>query len=116
MHNAHWVKNIALFAIMFFSIPLVRAQSFFGATYITISTGIFVTTALFIVTFILYKNQLSMGPWVLISFATLCITLSEVSASFFDNPRLHQLFLIAGMILLLIVALVKYWDTVELTE
>jgi hypothetical protein len=116
MKNILFSKSVISFLIAVCSLPVAFAQVSFGATYIAISTGIFVTAALFIVTFILYKNQLSMGPWILISFATLCITVSELSSSLFGNQGLHQLFLIAGMILLLIVAVVKYWDTLELTE
>jgi len=84
-------------------------------SYLTITSGIFVTLAFFIVTFILWRCQINIGPWILISFATLFITISEI-LRIFNKPLLHQSLLVCSMILLFITALIKYWDTLELTE
>jgi len=110
------MKKILIILMLFcFIIPTARAQGFVGANYLTITAGIFATLAFLIVTFVLWKNQLGIGPWVLISSATLFITTSEVFRVIINNPVMHQLFLTIAMVLLFIVAAIKYWDAMELT-
>ena len=98
------------------TLPLVEAQESYTTTYITISIGVFVTMAFSVVTFILWKNQLGIGPWVLLALAALLLTASEFFRVFIRNASMHQVFLTSSLILLFITALIKYWDTVELTE
>ncbi|MEA2036432.1 MAG: hypothetical protein U9O94_02910 [Nanoarchaeota archaeon] len=102
--------------LLFVIMPIVSAEGFIGATYLTITIGVFVSLAFFIVTFILWKHQLSVGPWILISFVALCITVSEFFRVFVNSSQMHQLFLTSSMILLFIVAVVKYWDTLQLIQ
>lgn len=110
-------KKISIILMLFcFIIPIVRAQNFVSASYLTITAGIFATLAFFIVTFVLWRSQLGIGPWILISSATLFITMSEIFRVIINNSLMHQLFLTVAIILLFIVALIKYWDTIELTE
>ncbi len=87
-----------------------------GVTYITISAGIFTTIAFFITTIILAKRKLGIGPWVLMSFATLFIILSEIFRVFLKDLRFHQLFLTTSILILGTIAIIKYWDTMQLTD
>ncbi|PIZ53622.1 hypothetical protein COY26_01340 [Candidatus Woesearchaeota archaeon CG_4_10_14_0_2_um_filter_33_10] len=110
-------KKIFMILILFcFILPIVSAQNFVSATYLTITAGIFATLAFFIVTSVLWKNRIGIGPWILVSSATLFITASEIFRVIIKNSLMHQLFLTVAIILLFIVALIKYWDTIELTE
>ena len=114
MANIKLIGMIITIALFF---PLIRIIGIYiGVTYLTITIGIFATIALFITTIILYKENLSIGPWIIISSATLFLTVSEVFRVFIQDLRFHQLFFTSSMILLGIVAIIKYWDTLELME
>lgn len=85
-------------------------------SYITIFLGIFASVAFLIVTIILHHNEQGIGPWVLISFALYFLTLSEIARKLLQRTDIHDMFFTAAMVLLFIVAVIKYWDTMEYTE
>jgi hypothetical protein len=61
-------------------------------TYFIVTAGIFTFLAFFIVTFVLWKNNLPMGLWVLIAFSVLFITLGEVSRSLLNAIEFYNFF------------------------
>ncbi len=111
------IKLVGIIITILLVFPLIRIIGLYiGITYLTITIGIFATIAFFITTIILGRENLGIGPWVLISSATLFFTISEIFRVFIQDPRFHQLFFTSSMILLGVVAIIKYWDTMELTE
>lgn len=111
-------KKIIFFLIISIIImPIAMAQTdFLIPTYITIIIGIFSFVAFFIISYIHSKNELAVGPWVLISFAILFLTVGEYFRVFVQKTLIYQLCLIAGMVMLFFTALFKYWDTMRLTQ
>ena len=78
--------------------------------------GIFSIIAFALVTFFLKKNQLEIGPWILLSFATLSITLSEYMKGVAGNEAWHDYLVTVAMIMLFLVAILKFWDVMELNQ
>ena len=111
------IKIVSIIMTLLAILLIVRLIGVYaGVTYVTISAGIFTTIAFFITTMILRKRKLGIGPWVLMSFATLFIILSEIFRVFLKDPRFHQLFLTTSVLVLGTIAIIKYWDTMQLTE
>ena len=102
--------------VMLYVLPVAKAQDTIGPIFITLSVGSFCTLAFFAITFILWKNDLEIGHWILLSFATLFITISEFFRVLKNSLMMHQLFLTASIIVSFVIALIKFWDTLELTE
>ena len=109
-------KFIIICLIILFTLPLLGVSSFYTLSYFIITVGIFTFLAFFIVTVILWKKNLNVGPWIILSFSILFITLSEISEYLLKHSELHHFFLIIAMILFFIVAMIKYWDTLRLIE
>lgn len=111
-------KKILAFLILFFLVmPLVLAEhEILTVPYIIITIGIFASIAFFVISFIHKKNQLGVGPWILIAFAVFFLTLGEFFRVFVQSTLLHQALLTSSMILLFFTALFKYWDTIRLTQ
>jgi len=78
--------------------------------------GIFCLFAFLIITYYLKKNQLSIGPWVLLGFASICLTVSEYVLIVNGNLKLHSYLFTVAMIMVFIVALLKFWDIMELVQ
>ena len=78
--------------------------------------GIFSFIAFAMVTFFLKKNQLEIGPWILLSFATVCFTLGEYMRGIAGNDLWHDYLLTVAMIMLFLVAILKFWDIMELVQ
>jgi hypothetical protein len=111
------MKKALFLFVMLCMIPQVLAlDRIMSGAFVTITTGIFVTFAFVIVSFILKRNQLNIGPWVLIAFAVFFMTLGEFFRVFIKNLFIHQILLTASMVLLFFTALFKYWDTMRLIE
>jgi hypothetical protein len=85
------------------------------ASYVIIFSGIFVFLAFLIVTFFLRKNQLKYGPWLFFSFAGILTALAEMFR-IAGAEVIYQILLAVSMILMLLIALIKYWYILELTQ
>jgi hypothetical protein len=85
------------------------------ASYVIIFSGTFVFLAFLIVTYVLRKNQLKYGPWLFFSFAGILTALAEMFR-IGGAETIYQILLAASMILLLLIAIIKYWYIMELTQ
>jgi hypothetical protein len=85
------------------------------ASYVIIFSGIFVFLAFLIVTFVLRKNELKYGPWLFFSFAGILTAIAELFR-IAGAETIYQILLASSMILMLLIALIKYWYIMELTQ
>jgi len=96
--------------------PAAVMQGNIIVEYASLILGIFIFMAFLIVTIILNKYKLDIGPWIIIAFAALFITASEFSLLVIKNIVLHQFMIFVGFMLLFFAAIFKYWDIMELTQ
>ena len=78
--------------------------------------GIFCVGAFFLISFYLKKNQLAVGPWILLSFATACLTVAEYARAVLGNEIVHSFLITVGFIMIFLVAVFKFWDIMELVH
>ena len=112
-------KLILLFLFVVLSIIVVNAMSTIGTillTYLIVVSGIYISMAYMIITFILHKNDLPTESWIMFSVVAIFLAASSFFGKFMNNLLVAEQFLALSMILLFIAALVKFWGTMALTE
>ena len=112
-------KLILLFLFVVLSIIFVNAMSTIGTillTYLIVVSGIYISMAYMIITFILHKNNLPTESWIMFSVVAIFLAASSFFGKFMNNLLVAEQFLALSMILLFIAALVKFWGTMALTE
>ena len=82
---------------------------------IIVAMGIFVIAAFSIVIFVHRKHQIALGYWPLIGAAGAFVILAEIF-NLMQNEEMHTFLIVISLILLFIIALLKYWDTMRLVE
>ena len=82
---------------------------------IIVSMGMFYVMAFSVVIAVLQKNELALGYWPIIASAGALIFISEM-ANIMGFESLRLLFVITTIILFSLVALLKFWDTLELVQ
>jgi len=78
--------------------------------------GIFVSTAFFIITFILRSKKLGIGYWPLFGFAIFFLTFGSFVADYRGDSYAFQYFFIIAMILFGFAGLLKFWDIMRLIQ
>ena len=112
-------KLILLFLFVILSAVVVNTMTTIGEillTYLIVILSIYVSIAYLVITFILYKNEMSVGPWVIFSVIVIFIGASDFFGVFMNNWLVAEQFLALSMILLFVAALMKFWSTVAITE
>lgn len=85
-------------------------------TLVVMIVGIFVSTAFFIITFVLRSKKLGIGYWPLFGFSIFFLTFGEFVRSLYDDPFAFQYFFLISMILFGFAGLLKFWDIMRLIE
>ena len=83
---------------------------------IVVILGIFVSTAFFIITFVLRSKSLGIGYWPLFGFSILFLTAGEFIRTVLEQPYAFQYFFVISMILFGFAALLKFWDIMRLIQ
>ena len=112
-------KLILLFLFVVLSIVVVNAMSTIGTillTYIIVISGLYISMAYMIITFILHKNNLPTESWILFSVVAIFLAASSFFGRFMNNLLVAEQFLALSMVLLFVAALIKFWGTMALTE
>ncbi len=112
-------KLILLFLFVVLSIIVVNTMSTIGTillTYLIVISGIYISLAYMVITFILYKNNLPTESWIMFSVVAIFLAASAFFGRFMDNLLVAEQFLALSMILLFVAALMKFWSTMSLTE
>ena len=112
-------KLILLFLFVVLSIIVVNTMSTIGTillTYLIVISGIYISMAYMVITFILYKNNLPTESWILFSVVAIFLAASAFFGRFMDNLLVAEQFLAMSMILLFVAALMKFWGTMNITE
>jgi len=112
-------KLILLFLFVVLSIVVVNTMSTIGTillTYLIVISGIYISMAYMIITFILHKNKMPTGSWILFSVVAIFLAASAFFGRFMNNMLVAEQFLALSMILLFVAALMKFWSTMALTE
>jgi len=112
-------KLILLFLFVVLSIIVVNTMSTIGTillTYLIVISGIYISMAYMIITFILHKNNLPTESWIVFSVVAIFLAASAFFGRFMDNLFVAEQFLAMSMILLFVAALMKFWSTMNLTE
>lgn len=81
-----------------------------------IIVGIFSVIAFVVVSVLLFKNQLQIGPWILLGFATLCLMVAEYMKAVAGQEKWHMYLVTVAMIMIFLVAVLKFWDIMELMQ
>ena len=85
-------------------------------TYLIVISGIYVRIAYILVTSVLHKYHLPTDSWVFFSIVTIFIAASDFFGRFMDNRIVAEQFLGMSMVVLFLAALLKFWNTIALTE
>ena len=112
-------KLILLFLFVVLSIIVVNTMSTILTillTYLIVISGIYISMAYMIITFILHKNQMPTESWIMFSFVAIFLAASAFFGRLMDNLFVAEQFLALSMILLVVAALIKFWGTMNLTE
>ncbi|PIU03053.1 MAG: hypothetical protein COT55_00255 [Candidatus Diapherotrites archaeon CG09_land_8_20_14_0_10_32_12] len=112
-------KLILLFLFVVLSIIVVNTMSTIGTillTYLIVISGIYISLAYMVITFILYKNNLPTESWILFSVVAIFLAASSFFGRFMNNLLVAEQFLALSMVLLFVAALMKFWSTMALTE
>jgi predicted MFS family arabinose efflux permease len=112
-------KLIMLFLFLILSIFVVSAMSAIGdilLTYLIVFSGIYVSMAYVIVTFVLHKHHLPTDSWIFFSIVAIFIAASSFFGRFMGNWIIAEQFLAMSMIVLFLAALLKFWSVMALTE
>jgi len=112
-------KLILLFLFVVLSIIVVKTMSTIGTillTYLIVISGLYISMAYMIITFILHKNNLPTESWILFSVVAIFLAASSFFGRFMNNLLVAEQFLALSMVLLFVAALVKFWGVVALTE
>ena len=112
-------KLILLFLFVVLSVIVVNTMSTIGTillTYLIVVSGIYISMAYMIITFILHKNNLPTESWILFSVVAIFLTASSFFGRFMNNLLVAEQFLALSMVLLFVAALMKFWSTMALTE
>ena len=112
-------KLILLFLFVVLSIIVVNTMSTIGTillTYLIVISGIYISMAYMIITFILHKNNLPTESWIVFSVVAIFLAASAFFGRFMDNLLVAEQFLAMSMILLFVAALMKFWGTMNITE
>lgn len=112
-------KLILLFLFLILSVIVVNTMSTIGTillTYIIVVSGLYISMAYMIITFILHKNNLPTDSWILFSVVAIFLSASSFFGRFMNNMLVAEQFLALSMILLFVAALMKFWSTMALTE
>ncbi len=112
-------KLILLFLFLILSIIVVNTMSTIGTillTYLIVVSGIYISMAYMIITFILHKNNLPTESWIVFSVVAIFLAASAFFGRFMNNMLVAEQFLALSMILLFVAALMKFWSTMAMTE
>ena len=112
-------KLILLFLFVVLSVVVVNTMSTIGTillTYLIVVSGIYISMAYMIITFILHKNNLPTESWILFSVVAIFLSASSFFGRFMNNLLVAEQFLALSMILLFVAALIKFWGVMALTE
>lgn len=112
-------KLILLFLFVVLSIIVVNTMSTIGTillTYLIVVSGIYISMAYMIITFILHKNNLPTESWIVFSVVAIFLAASAFFGRFMNNMLVAEQFLAMSMILLFVAALMKFWSTMAMTE
>ncbi len=112
-------KLILLFLFVILSVIVVNTMSTIGTillTYLIVISGLYISMAYMIITFILHKNHLPTESWILFSVIAIFLSASSFFGRFMNNLLVAEQFLAMSMILLFVAALIKFWNTIALTE
>ena len=112
-------KLILLFLFVVLSVIVVNTMSTIGTillTYLIVISGIYISLAYMVITFILYKNNLPTESWILFSVVAIFLAASSFFGRFMNNLLVAEQFLALSMVLLFVAALMKFWSTMALTE
>ena len=112
-------KLILLFLFLVLSLIVVNTMSTIGTillTYLIVISGIYISLAYIIITFILHKNNMPTESWIVFSVVAVFLAASAFFGRFMNNMLVAEQFLALSMILLFVAALMKFWGTMELTE
>jgi len=100
--------------LVFFLIFRTQTNVF---TYIIMIMGIFVTLAFFVTSWILFTTrQGGPGPWVFFGVVTFLITANQYNKTFNYSEGFDKFATAVTMSLLLVAAIIKFWDALEFTE
>jgi len=112
-------KLILLFLFVVLSIIVVNTMSTIGTillTYLIVVSGLYISMAYMIVTFILHKNKMLTESWILFSVVAIFLAASAFFGGLMNNLFVAEQFLALSMVLLFVAALMKFWSTIALTE
>ena len=112
-------KLILLFLFLILSVIVVNTMSTIGTillTYLIVVSGIYISMAYMIITFILHKNNLPTESWIVFSVVAIFLAASAFFGRFMNNMLVAEQFLAMSMILLFVAALIKFWGVMALTE
>ncbi|MBU4283911.1 MAG: hypothetical protein KJ968_02285 [Nanoarchaeota archaeon] len=112
-------KLILLFLFLVLSLIVVNTMSTIGTillTYLIVISGIYISLAYIIITFILHKNNMPTESWIVFSVVAVFLAASAFFGRFMNNMLVAEQFLALSMILLFVAALMKFWGVMELTE
>ncbi|MBU4493540.1 MAG: hypothetical protein KKA61_04165 [Nanoarchaeota archaeon] len=112
-------KLILLFLFLVLSLIVVNTMSTIGTillTYLIVISGIYISLAYIIITFILHKNNMPTESWIVFSVVAVFLAASAFFGRFMNNMLVAEQFLAMSMILLFVAALMKFWGVMELTE
>lgn len=106
--------GIIWFALVFFFIFKTQTNVF---TYLIMILGIFVTLAFIATSWILFTTrQGGPGPWVFFAVVTFLITANQFNKTFGNSLEFDKFATAVTMSLLLVAAVIKFWDALEFTE
>jgi len=88
----------------------------FSQPEVQMMLGLFATCAFALTGAQLKKYEQPWGAWILLGFATLCLSLAEYFRIALQNIGMHSALLTAGFALLGLVALKQFWDMMRLTR
>jgi len=114
--TAKMILSIVMVLWLLFTLILIAKSKINSLVYIIMILGFFSSIAFLVLCFILKKDQLSIGIWVIFFIVTALLTVIEFNHYFTKNNLLHEILMLGTMSLFFFVALIKFWNIIEVEQ